>query len=182
MPARILSRRLRRCFLLRPPLARLPDGRPLPPPGGPLRPPPAGRPDCPPEDDAAARDAVVRARPPLAGRRAPPPEPPPPVLRVRAGGGRRTDPARGATGEVSSWDGTRNPSLTGVCRQVIVGEPVYRSQPCCCERGVFSCASAGGPSPAVPGWGCCDGRARRDGGLPGCGVYSVATRRRPLRG
>src|SRR3954451_8453193 len=105
-PPAIFSRRLRRCFFDR----VLPFGCPVPRPGG--RPP----------DDAAVRAAVVRARPlPAGGRRGPPaplppperppPEgrPPPPVGRLRTGGGRRTDPARGATGEVSSWLGTREP-------------------------------------------------------------------------
>src|SRR3954462_5100107 len=176
MPAIIFGRRRRPCCLL-------PAGFPFVVPffvpvGRRAALPPAREDDAPPD-----RELVVPPRPPAGGRPAPAdPRPPPPVLRVRTCGGRRTDPARGATGEVSSWDGTRNPSLTGLCRQVFVGEPVYRSQPCCCERGVFSCASAGGPSPTVPGWGCCDGGARRDGGLPGGGVYSVATRRRPLRG
>src|SRR5687768_12938111 len=112
-PATILSLRLRRCFFER---AALPRGReppfrePPPAPAGrlPVGRPPAGRPD----DPAPVRAAVVRARPPAGGLRAPlppAPRPPPPVLRVRAGGGRRTDPARGATGEVSSWDGTREP-------------------------------------------------------------------------
>src|SRR3954467_12462966 len=105
-PPAIFSRRLRRCFFDR----ALPLGLAVTRGGG--RPP----------EEAPARAAVVRARPlPAAGRRAPPepPEPPerpfpvgrppPPVGRLRVGGGRRTDPARGATGEVSSWLGTRQP-------------------------------------------------------------------------
>jgi len=113
-PAVIFSLRLRRCFFVRVALPRgFLRGPPLPPP--PVPPPrdpppggrlPGGRPP-PPDAGAPVREAVVRARPPPAGFRAPPPA----VLRVRAGGGRRTDPERGATGEVSSWDGTQNPSL-----------------------------------------------------------------------
>src|SRR5690349_19620865 len=94
----IFSRRLRRCFFER---AALPFG--LAPPRVPDPPDPragAGRP---------LRAAVVRARPPAGGR----PEPPPPVGRERDGDGRRTEPARGATGEVSSWAGTREP-LSGL--------------------------------------------------------------------
>src|SRR5688572_11629794 len=155
-PPTIFSRRPRFCFLVRAALplvpvapGRLPAGR-----GGWAVP---------------VRDAVVRARAPAGGR--PDPRPPPPVLRVRAGGGRRTEPARGATGEVSSWDGTRNPFLTGLCRQVFVGEPGYRSPPLswssvCRKRCVFSCGSGGGPRPAIPGRGCCDGGFRRDDGPP----------------
>src|SRR5829696_1543194 len=116
-PKPIFSRRRRRCFLLRAGRPLPPDGRP--PPGG--RPPePGGRPDPggPPEPGGRPaplpplRAAVVRARPDggTAGRPAPEPRvapPPPPVLRVRAGAGRRTEPARGPTAEVSSWGGTR---------------------------------------------------------------------------
>src|SRR4051794_40368823 len=113
MPAVIFSLRLRRCCFVR---GALPRGfRPEPPPVPPPRDPPpggrlpGGRPP-PPEEAAPLRDAVVRARPLLAGFRAPPvARPPPPVLPVRAWGGRRTEPARGATGEVSSWNGTREP-------------------------------------------------------------------------
>src|SRR3954447_24839456 len=98
-PATIFSWRLRRCFFDRGPLGlpatfagpRPAGGRPEPPERA------VGRPGAP------ERDAVVRARPLPADR----PEPPPPVGRERAGVGRRTDPARGATGEVSSCDGTR---------------------------------------------------------------------------
>src|SRR5687768_4907930 len=117
-PATILSLRLRRCFFDR---AALPRGRVPPfrePPPAPAGRPPVGRPD----DPAPVRAAVVRARPPAGGLRAPlppAPRPPPPVLRVRAGGGRRTDPARGATGEVSSWDGTREPLSDRSLRRVV---------------------------------------------------------------
>src|SRR4051812_14970494 len=117
----IFRRRRRRCFFdrgglpLRPP-GRPPEGRPpggRPPGGRPPPPPPLAPPPAPPD---GVREAVVRPRPlAAAGRRAgggvPRPEPrapappPPPVLRVRDGGGRRTEPARGATGEVSSWEG-----------------------------------------------------------------------------
>src|SRR3954449_1687240 len=113
--AAIVSRRRRRCFFVRPPFGprpfpaplggRLPGGRPpggRPPPEPPPEPPPGGRPV---PEPPPVRDAVVRARPPPAGRRAP--LPPPAPVRARAGGGRRTEPARGATGEVSSWGGTR---------------------------------------------------------------------------
>src|SRR5689334_19834390 len=123
----IFRRRRRRCFLVRgdvplrppgrpPPAGRLPGGRP---PGG--RPPPLP-PPLPPELPAPVREAVVRPRlPPADARRAGggvprppllrPVPPPPPVLRVRAGGGRRTEPDRGATGEVSSWEGTNTAPL-----------------------------------------------------------------------
>src|SRR3954454_554382 len=120
MPARraavIFSRRPRRCFFVRGALPRGFFRGPLPPVPPPRDPPPGGRlpggRPPPPEDAAPLRDAVVRARPLLAGFRAPPAaRPPPPVLPVRAGGGRRTEPARGGTGEVSSWKGTREPSL-----------------------------------------------------------------------
>src|SRR5215213_1883806 len=102
MPAAIVSLRRRRCFFERGGLPLRPLGRAPPrdcadagracPVRGPL-------PPFPPE-----REAAVRPRPPAGARREPPPvpRPPPPVLRVRAGGGRRTEPARGATGEVSS--------------------------------------------------------------------------------
>src|SRR5829696_9816786 len=99
-PPAIFSRRPRFCFVVRAapfgpvPFAPLATGRP-----------PGGRDGAP----LPVREDVVRARPPAGGR--PDPRPPPPVLLVRAGGGRRTDPARGAAGEVSSWNGTRNPSL-----------------------------------------------------------------------
>src|SRR3954453_4554286 len=95
-PPTTFSRRLRRCFFERGPfpLAEV-RGRPLPPP---LREGP----------EPPVREAVVRARPPAGGRPARS-GPPPPVGRDRDGGGRLTDPARGATGEVSSWDGTREP-------------------------------------------------------------------------
>src|ERR687890_295228 len=99
MPAnaapRAFSRRLRRCFLVR---TALPEGR-APFAAGP------------------ERDAVVRTprpaggRPPRpAGGRPPPPLPP----AVRPDGGRRTEPLRGPTGEVSSWGGTQGPSLVRV--------------------------------------------------------------------
>src|SRR5215218_5423081 len=109
-PAKIFSRRLRRCFLFRGPLPLGPPGRE-----------PAGRggrggrggPPLP----LPLRAAVVRGRPPAGGRAGVRPPPPPPVLRVRVGAGRRTDPAREATGEVSSWVGTRNPSLTCLSRK-----------------------------------------------------------------
>src|SRR4051794_23391114 len=99
-PPRIFRRRLRRCFLER---AAAPRGFAVP-----------LVPDPPPDRGGAARPlraAVVRARPPGGGGREG--LPPPPVGRERDGGGRRTEPARGATGEVSSWDGTREP-LSGL--------------------------------------------------------------------
>src|SRR4051812_42082181 len=122
----ILSRRRRRCFFDRGGLPLRPPG---PSPGGRLRggglpppPPPPVPPDAPPDAPPdPPRSAEVRPRPAGAPRRGAggvprPPElppvprpaapPPPPVLRVRAVGGRRTEPARGATGEVSSWEGT----------------------------------------------------------------------------
>src|SRR3954462_15555760 len=158
MDAAIWSRRLRRCFLfVRGALLRDPP-RPEPPPprdppvrdaGGRL---PGGRPP-PPLCGTPERDAVVRARPPAAGLRAPPapptppvPRPPPPVLLVRAGGGRRTEPARGATGEVSSWDGTQQfPSLTvsATSRCGDGGRPLS-------QRGVFRYRSGGGRAAARP--------------------------------
>src|SRR3954453_20358086 len=124
----IFRRRRRRCFFVRGGLPLRPPGRPPPvgrPPGAP---PPGGRPPplpppLPPELPDAVREAVVRPRlPPADERRAgggvprPPPlrpvaPPPPPVLRGRAGGGRRTEPDRGATGEVSSWEGTNSAPL-----------------------------------------------------------------------
>jgi hypothetical protein len=116
----IFSRRRRFCFFVRTlplPLALAAPPRPA-----------GGRPRLGPFDGAPLRAAVVRPpRPPGGGLRGPPeppaprpplepsdPRPPPPVLRVRVVGGRRTEPARGATGEVSSCGGTRqNPSLAG---------------------------------------------------------------------
>src|SRR5688572_577858 len=118
----IFSRRRRFCFGRTLPLPFLPLALAAPPrPAG-------GRPRPGPPDGAPLRAAVVRPpRPPGGGLRGPPeppaprppldpsdPRPPPPVLRVRVVGGRRTEPARGATGEVSSCGGTRqNPSLAG---------------------------------------------------------------------
>src|SRR5687767_2006569 len=165
----IFSRRLRSCFLLRaaprgllpllPPLpvaGRAPAGRP--PEGR----PPAGRPAVPP-----LRDAVVRARPSR-------PPPPPPVLRARAGAGRRTDPARGATGEVSSWDGTREPLSD--CRGSATGTaPVAALRLQLWERGRTRGAPVPGSAPAVPA-------LHAEACTPGAGDYSVATRRRLLRG
>src|SRR5215207_10394462 len=133
-PPTIFSRRMRFCFLVRAalplglPVGRLPGGRggvPLPP-----------------------RDAVVRARPPAGGR--PDPPPPPPVLLVRPVDGRRTDPARGATGEASSWLGTGNPSLSVRCHCSLgglgaAGEPVTPVQAARC-----SLASPAGGAGEVP--------------------------------
>src|SRR4051794_16271299 len=105
-PPAIFSRRLRRCFLDRAPLpfALAEPGRPLPD----ERAAPELR-EVPAAPGAPLRDAVVRARPPAGGRPDRSRPPPPPVGRERDGVGRRTDPARGAPGEVSSWDGTREP-------------------------------------------------------------------------
>src|SRR5688500_12783187 len=137
------SRRLRCCFLLRGPLPRgLPAGRAGPLPVGgrpaPLR---GGPPD-------PVREAVVRARPPAGGRPRPP-APPPPVGRLRTGAGRRTDPARGATGEVSSWDGTREPLSD--CRGSATGTaPVAALRLQLWERGRTRGAPVPGSAPAVP--------------------------------
>src|SRR5919202_2668441 len=108
MPAnaapRALSRRRRRCFFVR---RALPAGR-LPVAAAPVR-------DVP--DAAPPRVAVVRTPRPAGGR---PPRPaggrppPPPPPAVRPDGGRRTEPLRGPTGEVSSWGGTQGPSLVRV--------------------------------------------------------------------
>src|SRR3954453_12582995 len=167
MPAIIFSRRRRPCCLL-------PAGFPfvvpfVVPVGRRAALPPAREDDVPPD-----REAVVPPRPPAGGRpdpaepRPPPPaggrpdpadpRPPPPVLGVRTGAGRRTDPARGATGEVSSWDGTRNPSLTGRC-----DESVSATGTCAC-RSVASSAVHAREDRGAAAHGRCsrDGRVRGD--------------------
>src|SRR4051794_17938176 len=86
---RAFSRRPRRCFAVRTalPAGRLPVAA-APPRGVVVRPP---------------RPAGGRPPRPAGGR----PAPPPPA--VRPDGGRRTEPLRGPTGEVSSWGGTQGP-------------------------------------------------------------------------
>src|SRR4051812_6028901 len=180
MPVVIFSRRRRPCCLL-------PAGFPFVVPffvpvGRRAALPPARGDDVPPD-----REAVVPPRPPAGGLAGPAhprppapgrgggarprpgaagggrpgpahPRPPPPVLGVRTGAGRRTDPARGATGEVSSWDGTRNPSLTGRC-----DESVSATGTCAC-RSVASSAVHAREDRGAAAHGRCsrDGRVRGD--------------------
>src|SRR3954454_1347616 len=156
MPAIIFSRRRRPCCLL-------PAGFPFVVPffvpvGRRAALPPAREDDVPPD-----REAVVPPRLPAGGRPDPAdPRPPPPLLGVRTGAGRRTDPARGATGEVSSWDGTRNPSLTGRC-----DESVSATGTCPCRSVASSAVDAREDrGAAAHGWCSRDGRVRRDAVAP----------------
>src|SRR5947209_2127013 len=97
--------------------------------------------------------------------------PPAPLRAARAGGGRRTDPARGATGEVSSWGGTRGP-LSG-CGAGPGQAPVARVA-----------SSAVAAREAVRQQGTADARGTEgSAGTPTAlreSAYSVAARR-PLR-
>src|SRR4051812_14804758 len=167
-PATTFSRRLRRCFLERGPfpLAEV-RGRPLP-----AAPPAREGPEGP------LRDAVVRARPPAGGRPARSRAPPPPGGRDRDGGGRRADPARGGPGEVSSWNGTREPlSDFSVRRRGRAPVAALGDEP-----GVFRCESGGGPASPRHGCGWC---AQRDGPVrpitrwpPGVACGGAAARER----
>src|SRR4051812_29704522 len=167
MPARraavIFSRRPRRCFFVRGALPRGFFRGPLPPVPPPRDPPPGGRlpggRPLPPEEAASVRDAVVRARLPPAGLRAPPvPRPPPPVLPVRTGGGRRTEPARGATGEVSSWDGTREPLSDSLCDKPVSAAGVIPAPPGGLLRGERGRTRCGGGGDARGRrWASCGG-------------------------
>src|SRR5919107_5620322 len=132
MPAnaapRAFSRRLRRCFLVR---TAVPEGR-APFAAGP------------------ERDAVVRAPRPAGGRpprpaaaRAPPPLPP----AVRPDGGRRTEPLRGPTGEVSSWGGTQGP-LSGQCLGGRAG--LRRPAPRVASSAVRARTTRGAATPRCP--------------------------------
>src|SRR3954452_786158 len=156
MPAIIFSRRRRPCCLL---LAAFPFVVPFVvpffvPAGRRAALPPAREDDVPPD-----REAVVPPRPPAGGRPDPAdPRPPPPVLGVRTGAGRRTDPARGATDEVSSWDGTRNPSLTGRCDESVSATGTFAC------RSVASSAVHAREDRGAAAHGRCsrDGRVRGD--------------------
>src|SRR5688572_22154121 len=138
-PSRALSRRLRRCFAVR---AALPAGR-APFAVGPER------------DGAVRPPRPAGSRPLPAGGRPPPPVPP----AVRPDGGRRTEPLRGPTGEVSSWGGTQGPSLVRVsvgARTTASGTPGWRLQ--LCERGRPAAQRRPGVSTTTRGTSCspCD--------------------------
>ncbi|MCU1620696.1 MAG: hypothetical protein JWR41_2702, partial [Modestobacter sp.] len=86
--------------------------------------------------------------------------PEPPLPTARAGGGRRLEPAGRPTGEVSSWGGTQ-----WALPRVVGG----RGGAWAPQDDVFSCVPAAAQRPAA-----------RQGAGPG--YYSVAARRRFLRG
>ena len=177
MPTAILSRRRRRCFFVRGALLREPP-RPEPPP--PRDPPVRERAvGCPADDRRRHRSAGLpsatpssahgRRRPACGRRRRRRHRPcrarPLRCCWSRAGGGRRTDPARGATGEVSSWDGTQQfPSLT-VSATSRCGDG---DDPC---RSVASSGMGAGEDARLRGLcrNSCDGRVRRGDGTGGAG-------------